>query len=132
MLSSTYPLIGDQKPRSVPAVCGFEFDKSFGQVSGGPWSFIPFTDDAIVNHLLSEGPIVAMIDGRGLNTYHKGIWDGTWKNPQNVKSSCSQNVKLLNLSILLVGIGLDQKTGEYYYRAKNSWGTGWGEQGYFR
>lgn len=108
MLSSTYPLIGDQKPRSVQAVCGFEFDKSFGQVSGGPWSFIPFTDDVIVNHLLSEGPIVAMIDGRGLNTYHDGIWDGNWINPQRIKSSCSQNIKLLNLSILLVGIGLDQ------------------------
>lgn len=77
-----------------------------------------------------------MIDGRGLNHYNfdtKPIWDGEWKTDPNDKKikTCAQTQEELNTSILLVGIGHDSTTNQYYYRVKNSWGKNWGDNGYF-
>lgn len=38
----------------------------------------------------------------------------------------------LNHSIAVVGWGKDSKTGEDYWIGRNSWGTYWGESGFFQ
>ena len=38
----------------------------------------------------------------------------------------------LNHAVNLVGYGVDSATGTLYWIVRNSWGTNWGEAGYFR
>ena len=38
----------------------------------------------------------------------------------------------LNHELSLVGYGKDPETGEEYFIGRNSWGTYWGEMGFFR
>ena len=38
----------------------------------------------------------------------------------------------INHEIVLVGYGVDADTGKEYWVGRNSWGTYWGEQGYFK
>lgn len=38
----------------------------------------------------------------------------------------------VNHAVLVVGYGTDEESGLNYYLVKNSWGTGWGQDGYFK
>ncbi len=38
----------------------------------------------------------------------------------------------INHEISVVGYGKDAKTGQEFWVGRNSWGTYWGEQGFFR
>lgn len=77
-----------------------------------------------------NGPVTVMIDATYLKDYKEGIWNGT--NPLKTSQVCSENQEDLNHVLLIVGVGVDEQTGQHYYLAQNSWGETWGEKGYVR
>ena len=45
---------------------------------------------------------------------------------------CVQPKAMLNHAMVIVGFGKDEKTGQKYWKIKNSWGDKWCEGGYIR
>ena len=75
--------------------------------------------DPILFALSNLGPASFGIDSSCLQGYKGGVI-----------TNCT-NARV-NHEVLLVGAGTDSGTGVPYFRAKNSWGHKWGEEGYFR
>lgn len=75
-------------------------------------------NDATLRDLLSTyGPLVVLIDATPLQSYTGGI----------INKACSS----INHAVNLVGY-VTSGTGAPYYILRNSWGSNWGESGYFR
>lgn len=75
-------------------------------------------ESSITSMLFNAGPLAININASSLQYYKGGIF-----NP----SSCSNSV---NHGVTIVGYG--ESNGSPYWIAKNSWGSSWGEAGYFR
>jgi len=73
----------------------------------------------VYNFIATHGPAVAHLDATPLQNYINGII--------NLAEKFCPN---MNHAVLIVGY--DSNDGPSFYRAKNSWGTSFGEQGFFR
>lgn len=78
-------------------------------------------EDKLLTSVGFLGPISVAIDATELVFYQGGVF-------QN--DDCSSDV--VNHNVLAVGYDADENTGLEYWILKNSWGTGWGEDGYFK
>lgn len=74
----------------------------------------------IKSFLSYDGLVTVGIDVTKLLYYNDGIFDD---------DNCNNN---LNHAVVLVGFGRDATTGQKFWKARNSWGPTWGEEGYFR
>lgn len=86
------------------------------------WFAVNGDEDAIAAKLVEHGPLSILIDASTLQFHHSGVWDPPF---------CTNQT---DHAVLLVGYGVDKTViGETpFWIIKNSWGTKWGEQGYFR
>ena len=79
-------------------------------------------DETEIKEFLYEtGPLSVALNANPLQTYVSGILDLT-------SSQCSPSG--LNHAVTLVGYGTE--SGTDYWIVRNSWGSSWGEKGYFR
>jgi len=100
--------------------CQFDASKSVAKTTG--WKNVGHTEAALEKALFEVGhPIsIAVHVGSSFQHYSHGIYKDhlcRWGR--------------LNHAVLAVGYNKD-KDGEHYWIVKNSWGTGWGEDGYIR
>jgi C1A family cysteine protease len=75
---------------------------------------------------LLRGPVIVSVDTS--SKYFRLYGGGVMRNINGI-NVCGQQV---NHSILAIGFGYDDKSGQNYLILKNSWGTHWGENGYMR
>jgi len=73
----------------------------------------------LMNSVAGIGPISISVDAGSWGGYGGGIFDG-----------CDQSSPDLDHAVQLVGYGTEG--GQDYWLVRNSWGEGWGENGYIR
>jgi len=78
---------------------------------------------AVMNAVAKVGPVAVAVAADTWGLYEKGVWGNA---PEQA------NASTVNHAVLLVGYGTDEDTGEKYWKVRNSWGQGFGEQGYIR
>jgi len=80
-------------------------------------------EDELKAALVEYGPVVTGVDASTLSWYSGGIFDDYLCCEASSDDSCVDNN---NHAVLVVGYGPG------YFLVKNSWGSNWGEDGYFK
>ncbi|XP_038674159.1 dipeptidyl peptidase 1 [Scyliorhinus canicula] len=119
-----FPYVGIDTPCTVSKSCYHYYVSQYYYVGG----FYGACNEAAMKlELVKNGPVSVAFEVypdfmhyRGGIYYHTGLSD-----PFNP-------FELTNHAVLLIGYGSDPQTKQNYWIVKNSWGTSWGENGYFR
>ena len=90
---------------------------------------------AMQEALFNYGPLwVSFFAGNDSTTTYNNIS----RQVQSYKSGimhfdgCPTNVGSTNHAVVVVGYGVDSSSNTPFWKVRNSWGIGWGENGYFR
>lgn len=112
MTWSAYPFTGE--------LGNCEFSKSKGVASVEDYVQIPRYDANALLEAVAEQPVYVGIDASSkiLQLYKEGIIDSP---------SCGSRI---NHAVTIVGYGTEN--GKDYWLIKNSWGTWWGDSGFFK
>ena len=86
------------------------------------WTLLDSTDEEVIKEYLYEtGPLAIALNADTVQYYSSGILSSS-------DSACDPEG--MNHGVTLVGYGVEN--GTKYWKVKNSWGSSWGEKGYFR
>lgn len=110
----------DYPYKAVGGTCSYDSSKAIGKVTSYHSVFFHSESD-LLSKLVNYGPVSVAIDASqtSFNSYSGGIYQD---------SSCSS--WFLDHAVACVGYG--SENGTNYWIVRNSWGTSWGEDGYFR
>lgn len=117
MAARDYPYQGKE------GQCRHKRDRVVTRVRGS--MMLPRGNEAVLRVALSlTGPIPVAIDAsaRSFHSYKSGVYNDR---------ACRSSIRTLNHAVLLVGYGSERNGGDYWI-LKNSWGRGWGDNGYIR
>jgi len=90
-----------------------------------------FGEEAIQREIMERGPVATVINAACIETYTGGVsmYDVQTDSMGNNAEPCQ--TYHFNHAIQLNGWGVDEKGTEYWI-GRNSWGTYWGEEGFFK
>lgn len=88
------------------------------------WVAIQGDEADMMSQLVTRGPLSILINAELLQLYHSGVWSPP-------KIFCGNDT---DHAVLLVGYGTEKELlrEKPYWLVKNSWGTKWGMDGYFK
>ncbi|KAF5218417.1 hypothetical protein ECC02_008659 [Trypanosoma cruzi] len=88
------------------------------------YASLPHNDyEAVIEALVQKGPLAVSVAASDWMFYTGGVFDGCGKDGENIT---------ISHAVQLVGYGTDNKTNQDYWVVRNSWGEGWGENGFIR
>ena len=97
-----------------------QFDKSKVAASITSWECLPQSDEKnMAAYVSTHGPLSIAINAGPMQFYLGGIANPLFCSPSG-----------LDHGVAIVGYGTEGSKD--YWIIKNSWGTGWGEKGYYR
>eukprot|EP00349_Pseudokeronopsis_sp_Brazil_P002686 CAMPEP_0202960856 /NCGR_PEP_ID=MMETSP1396-20130829/5005_1 /ASSEMBLY_ACC=CAM_ASM_000872 /TAXON_ID= /ORGANISM="Pseudokeronopsis sp., Strain Brazil" /LENGTH=344 /DNA_ID=CAMNT_0049680349 /DNA_START=16 /DNA_END=1050 /DNA_ORIENTATION=+ len=117
MLEADYPY----EAKSIGTSCRYDSTKGVVQASG--YHFVqPKSPDALLTNVLRQ-PLSVGIQANTayFQLYKEGILDDEKCGGDNIDHA-----------VQLIGYGYDSELEEPYWLFRNQWGTGWGEEGFFR
>ena len=82
-------------------------------------------EEQLLAAVATQGPVAVAFDAALIMNYRHGIFDAPDCHQWQYNASSSEMH-----AVIIVGYG--EEKGRKYWRVKNSWGTEWGERGYFR
>jgi len=91
----------------------------------------PETSEEELKEWVWQQPVYVSVYASYLFDYNGGVYDDEECCDFVIDPNCSDHATY-NHAVELIGYGVDEGTGVDYWLAKNSWGTGWGEDGFFR
>ena len=93
-------------------------------VSGGSVNITEGDEEDLKIALFGYGPVsIAFEVVDGFKDYKSGVY---------TSDVCKNGSSDVNHAVLAVGYGTCPKTGKDYWIVKNSWGTAWGDEGFFK
>jgi cathepsin F len=124
MYDSDYPYTGTDGSCKSDKSKYADFQVTGYKKLGSTWSTWSCVDEGQIKTFLYEtGPLAIALNANFLSSYVSGVLDKT-------SSECPTSS--INHGVTLIGYGNDSDSGLDYWLVKNSWGSDWGESGFFR
>lgn len=102
--------------------CVFRPDISVGYVRYGSFNVTQGDENEMAERLYNAGPVSLTYQViAGFKDYKTGVY---------TSDHCGKTTKDVNHAVLATGFG--EEDGKKFWNIKNSWGTGWGNSGYFK